>query len=382
MPISNHLILKISRLHLIQDNNGNLSLIVERKIKPFVDPYMDKRKPTDNCLLCEANQATQTNSHFVPAGLLNTNIGKRDYEEAYEISPSDPNPVKSFFGRSNLKNTNTELKQNLHTADYIFCPDCEKKLSVIESHVIPILTSVISRKNPGKYALKKSSTGREYIQVLNEDPKIIFLFFLTVIWRQCLQYRLSFGSAFLPGRLEENIRLMILPHLRDHLNGILESVSALNVMPYAILACIDQLDRTGNMESPIPFYKDPHIFFINDFIFIFSNEEAKLVSETNLLKIEGFSIEQELINRGLEPVNIIVLNDAEWNTTLTQYGDIQAKETYQNILFDLASSIGEGPMETKEILNSRAKEISIETGKNFTESLLQASEEIKEERRK
>jgi hypothetical protein len=99
------------------------------------------RSKENLCLICNLNSSDKTNSHFIPAGLLKSNIGDRNYEEAYTIGVSEQVPITDYFGRSNLNNTDTEIKQNPHASDYIFCSGCENKLADLEHVFLPFLNS-------------------------------------------------------------------------------------------------------------------------------------------------------------------------------------------------------------------------------------------------
>lgn len=75
------------------------------------------RTENDTCLICEKNKSDKKNSHFIPAGLLKSNVGNRDYENVFSIGLTPSDPLESYKGRSNLENTCTEIMQNPHSAD-------------------------------------------------------------------------------------------------------------------------------------------------------------------------------------------------------------------------------------------------------------------------
>jgi len=156
------------------------------------------RTENDICLICGLNKSNKTNSHFVPVGLLKSNIGKRDYEDVFVIGLDDNNSLTEYQGRSNLKNTNTDIKQNPHSADYIFCDKCESKLAELESKFIPILVSIDNTKfkEPDNNVLELSD-----INVI--DFKV---FVYSLIFRLNLQSILTNGISGIDIKVHERLR--------------------------------------------------------------------------------------------------------------------------------------------------------------------------------
>lgn len=81
------------------------------------------------CKLCKEREANQTGSHIIPNFMLVPMIGKRYREESIKISTDLSKKEEIYYGRENLKNTDTEMKEHHFTEDYIFCTVCEKFLS-------------------------------------------------------------------------------------------------------------------------------------------------------------------------------------------------------------------------------------------------------------
>ena len=149
---------------------------------------MRNRKPTDTCLLCCTEHSSKANSHLVPVGLHKNSIGKRNYEESYHIDCVTPE-IDVYFGRSNLKNPSTEIKENHHARDFIFCPECEKKLGELEDLVIPFLMDKLrDPKYTGSIKNKTTQGGIPYKEITNLDSKSFQVFIYSVIWRVATRY--------------------------------------------------------------------------------------------------------------------------------------------------------------------------------------------------
>ena len=87
----------------------------------------------ENCIICH-KEADATGSHLVPASLIKNCVGKHYVEESYEI---DAKKVSSdiYFGRDNLKNKSTEIKENHYKKDNILCQECENRLGHLEGSI-------------------------------------------------------------------------------------------------------------------------------------------------------------------------------------------------------------------------------------------------------
>ena len=133
------------------------------------------------CRICKSKEATKTNSHLLPA-FLEAIVGsydhsyKRDreilftktlYETKVHVGaiPSDEND--RLFDQDELSDERirTELAVNPCAMDYIFCPDCEKALSV-------------QLEAPYSQQLKDSHII---------DGSLAYFFWLSVIWRMSIE---------------------------------------------------------------------------------------------------------------------------------------------------------------------------------------------------
>ncbi len=138
------------------------------------------RHKEQKCLLCRKKDATQTWSHLIPHFLIQRffsydGSSKRDKEvvESFSLMDGDnktyigkrtsPKYIEEILGHemSDEEVIREDRKRSLLIRDYYFCPDCEKRFSVLEEAYADII------KNP----------QRDY------PVKVPYLFWLSVIWR-------------------------------------------------------------------------------------------------------------------------------------------------------------------------------------------------------
>ena len=97
------------------------------------------------CKLCDLNEATQKNSHIIPSFIVSSifsydGSGKRDKEvmvtmtshlDKFYIGALPSTKIEELFDSSKLtdERISNELSKNPMSKDYIFCPNCEKKIS-------------------------------------------------------------------------------------------------------------------------------------------------------------------------------------------------------------------------------------------------------------
>lgn len=98
------------------------------------------------CMICQENEATKTNSHIIPSFLVTmftsyNGFGKRDTEVMFSISDSEDSvytgravsgtKIEGLFDTEKLteERIHEELSKNTVAKDFIFCPQCEKRLA-------------------------------------------------------------------------------------------------------------------------------------------------------------------------------------------------------------------------------------------------------------
>lgn len=239
---------------------------------------MIQRKPEDSCLLCAKAPADRKGSHLVPAGLLKSMIGNRSYEEGYAIEPSSDDPIRGFFGRNNLQNTNTAITPNEFVADHIFCTACEKRLAVVENEIQPyILQKYLGPKQRENFPETSKGTYA-VIKGLRIPPKRLAVFFYGIALRLSIQYFLKTGQKlFLPEQHHELIRKHLDEAMDVDRKQFFEKAEKFPDWPFLLISSRSSSSQLANVVIPHPEHMEPYCFWMNDFVFIFSFSIEKLV---------------------------------------------------------------------------------------------------------
>lgn len=302
------------------------------------------RTPDDICLLCNTNHSTKKNSHWIPMGMIKSMVGKRNYEESYQFSNFQKEKLDVYFGRSNLKNTNPEIKDNHYALDFIFCDECEEKLGRLESKVIPIIQDEIRLENKkANYAEVFSENGITHKECLRLDNIFFRLFIYSIIWRFVLIHRIEDGISIVSAETEENLRDIINKGLSLNVEEIVQKeIPSLDFQVYTADSFEDKTEGAVYTEN---IHKMPSFFFANQFIILFYEN--------------GFEVTGDYfypIAKLVEAEN--VLNDVDENPKIGFITNAYYKQILNRILTDGA----------KAILNTLANEVSRCTGLSLTES--------------
>lgn len=181
----------------------------------------------NKCLICRVLEATKTNSHLIPSFMIAKicsydGSGKRDREVMFTmelcrdrvyIGALPDTKIEELFDIANLSDERiqNELRVNPASKDYIFCPQCESKLSkYLES---PYSISISQNKSI--------------------DPHISYFFWLSVIWRMSISDQFGF-------KLPYNIEQLLGHNLNEYLkamenNSTTESIALSTPFSYRLI---------------------------------------------------------------------------------------------------------------------------------------------------
>ncbi len=270
---------------------------------------MTKRKSSDLCLLCQKNQAKQTNSHIIPAFLLDSNTGKRGKEFAF-VFDTGKLETEIYYGRDRLDNPSTEVKKNPHTVDFYFCPACEKKLGALEGkNAAHITKNFRDAKFAGNYRIH-SSEDLVWKDLLKVSPDDFNVFFLSIVWRKALQEQIESGTTIIPENDLDVIRGLIY----SYVSGDFDTYKKLRgKYPMMILTADSFTDATANLVAVPNWFKRPVRFFMNEFLVLLYTEEDliegmnKPASFFQILPISKF------LNTSDKPPSVIILPQDFWD---------------------------------------------------------------------
>lgn len=143
----------------------------------------------DNCLICNREKATKTNSHLIPSFMVAKvcsydDSGKRDKEVMFTMSPYEDKvyvgavpdtKLDELFDQKKLtdERINQELKNNTASKDYIFCPKCEANLS--------------------KYL--ETPYAEHYSKGKSIQSDIAYFFWLSIVWRMSISRQFQFALS-------------------------------------------------------------------------------------------------------------------------------------------------------------------------------------------
>lgn len=276
------------------------------------------------CKLCGLKDATQTNSHIITLALIkealnHSNIKERDYEVTFMLSNTDI--PKSYFGRNVLPDhieevlgrslTEKEISQNKNpfTEDFIFCPDCERKISLLETEFINrIYSKLNSLKN-----IEDLPTDKKHNRLYNlnlYELKLTYLFCYSIFFRTAIAKE---NGHELNQKLKEHLRQTLNSKLSLKVDDLINRIKDLQKsdLKFPIIFCFledfETTDKTGNLIL-FSKSKQPHFIWANDVALFLFEKESHISSSIEFLF--GFSqilVYKEYFISELEKMNICIV---------------------------------------------------------------------------
>lgn len=255
------------------------------------------RNKTDNCLMCLRNKATKKNSHIIPKflGIKMLDVGN-NRRRGHSISTGKTKNGK-LFG---------EFVQDIPKEDFLVCPTCETKLSIVETCCAPVLKSIMDEDiNESKVEIKNEE-NQEYFEFKELDSIIFHLFVYSLIWRISISQKKVFKNFKLLNNEEEELREILDHNLRDTKVDFWErinSIDRLGFQPHKFtLITSKNIDskRTcifANLSS-----KNPYYILIHKFLLLF-----------------GFKNSTDFINKSMvnedinQSIKIKIRSTEDWN---------------------------------------------------------------------
>lgn len=263
------------------------------------------------CKLCDLNEATQKNSHIIPSFIVSSifsydGSGKRDKEvmvtmtshlDKFYIGALPSTKIEELFDSSKLtdERISNELSKNPMSKDYIFCPNCEKKISkYIET---PYAESLYKNKGVDKF--------------------ISFYFWLSVVWRLSLTGILNF-------RLSSDIEDKLGKSLNEYLSAIDRdanaNISLMNTpFKYKILYYAEY-----KPNEPALFYvkyvadNNLLILLLGKFVICAKFDDTEILAEFNFLGLEE-KIKKSPFNNGENRECMVKVESEEYNLAIIKF---------------------------------------------------------------
>jgi hypothetical protein len=206
-----------------------------------------------NCIICDKT-ANAKGSHIVPASLIKNCVGKHYKEESYEID-SNNSSINTYFGRDNLKNTSTEIKQNHYKRDFVLCQKCEDELAKLESEIaVNFLQKFREEKYWNNFEELNLENGFEIIIPKKTSNKTFLAYFYSIILRECRILEIEDGMQILSNEETENIRKFVFGYLYNEDND-----SAIE--NYKLVIIFDKYCNKGSYVATSNEFEKPYLFY-------------------------------------------------------------------------------------------------------------------------
>lgn len=302
------------------------------------------------CRLCLKHQADKKGSHIVPHFLLKRieNIdGKkgRDYELGFTLGKGkagshfgravSPEKLEKVYG----KVSDEDIAKNSHPliVDYLFCSNCEKRLSRIES----LYAESLNRLDNQDY-----ESGNSALEGMT--------FWSSVIWRMSINGE---SGKQLGDSDNETLRKFINDNLikdLDETGSCILQDQDLSSCPisFKLLRCYECSEKDARFLILHPDFDQPHILLIGEFILALSIQgDYDQLKSTNCFEINKF-LEDSPINL-VDGSEIIRPFDNKIYKTITDGVVERTKDEYRKELFEkldlIHSTLGFGGELSKEI---------------------------------
>ena len=248
------------------------------------------RQPSDNCLLCNENKASKKSSHIIPKffghGLF---YGSK--------------PRHSILW---YKSGKREKIQDIMKEDYLFCPECEKGFSVLETYC----SLRLERFNDLRYHnnFKRFKYGDfEFIESKEIDKRIFNLFIYSIVWRVSISDKYGFLSFKLPDCEEEKLKLILKEFSKPTQAELMDQLDKLQNLPdhsHVIIRPNKKLRPPASMLSAASYNDWMHQIHLVDYVLLYLTDRGKLIERL-----------REIDNNGLNNLVRIGLTDkSSWET--------------------------------------------------------------------
>lgn len=231
-----------------------------------------------NCIICGKN-ADEVGSHLIPASLIKNCVGPHYKEESYNIDSKNAK-VEVYFGRDNLKNTSTVIKQNDYKRDNILCKVCEKKLANLESKFAnEFLQKFRDEKFSNNFKTYYSSLMFEIFEPKKVSNIEIQAYFYSIILRFCYVYKFEDGDSYIEEKDLLKFKEFVLNFLYEK-----KTDEEYGIGKYKILINFNKYSTKSKFIATSNQIKNPYIFYFCEAIIILftenlNNEEEKLFGE-------------------------------------------------------------------------------------------------------
>lgn len=282
------------------------------------------------CNLCKKKEAHQTGSHITSAFLLTSQIGKRDKERGFLITPNPDQDYSKNQGDVGIKE------------DFLFCRSCEKRLGIIEGIYATEITQKIEQKQfENNFDKTDLNHGKYKLSCKRVHPIAFQLLLLSNIWRASISEQPLYRHFKLTKDLEERIRFnldLFLPEVIDFKIAqsergwikMIESCKELfDIIPVAIFKAENIENKGMTCEFFANSCKSPYHIILNEYLILLFENTLDWTDDFFDLRIETDLA--SIINNNVENSIICIISNERYFQTLNKIKDLAVKKRLQEI---------------------------------------------------
>jgi hypothetical protein len=218
------------------------------------------RGPTDNCLLCGDKNASKKSSHIIPKffgqGLF---FGTK--------------PKHSLLL---TKDGKREKVQDIMKEDHLFCPDCEKGFSILETYCSLRLDRYNELRYSSQYQHFKHSDF-EFFECKKIDLRVFNLFIYSIVWRVSICNNYGFLGFKLSSIEEEKLRFILKEFTsltQEELFVKIDKIGSLPEHSHVIIRPDKKLRPPTSMLSAASYNEFIHQIHLVDYVLIYFTNRA------------------------------------------------------------------------------------------------------------
>lgn len=256
------------------------------------------------CLLCKERKVYYIKSHLTPAGITENTYGERNKELIYTIDP-ERKTIDKYFGRQHPQQETTEIKDEPNAKRGIFCKKCEDDFGTYESTVQNKLNDFI---NSIGHTVEIKRTGF-FIKYANLDfhPNVLITFFLSVVWRQCIEQIINEMDNPISDDELEMLRVLVLQKISTPIDEIIKQ----DIIQNPKISIFTTLDTKTQPTwvNPHPKKTNPQIFFIGPLTLLYWIDQNVTENFKNLTLVEKGLLDD---NISLQTSRIGIVHPNQW----------------------------------------------------------------------
>lgn len=256
------------------------------------------------CLLCKERKVYYIKSHLTPAGITENTYGERNKELIYTIDP-ESKTIDKYFGRQHPQQETTEIKDEPNAKRGIFCKKCEYDFGTYESAVQNKLNDYINSIGH-TVEIKRTGFFTKYAN-LDFHPNVLITFFLSVVWRQCIEQIIDEMDNPISDDELEMLRVLVLEKISISIDEIIKQDIIQNPK-ISIFTTFDTKNQP-TWVNPHPKETNPQIFFIGPIVLLYWINQNVTENFKSLTLVEKGLLDH---NISLQTSRIGIVHPNQW----------------------------------------------------------------------